>query len=289
MLLVVGMASTSVMPIAAVAGDSMEPTLSQGDLMLFKGVKPSQIELGDIIVFNVPIRYQQKYGYPGLIAHRVVDIDSSRNPTTFRTQGDNSGAQDPFRIPSSSIRGELSTHVPVIGYFLLFLKSPHGLAFLAISMVMYLLYLSGAELKRAWRALIGNPPQAADTTQLAQKMQALSEEVRQSRHVQEARLQKMEDVTGGVQQALQKFAFAMGEYGEHLRSHTAAVKGLADTSQRLGEVVEKLDERLSYGSIGPLPQAARERLIRRLDQAIARLSGAVPPESGSSQREKETA
>lgn len=59
---------------ATVRSNSMEPTFSRGDIVFVKDVDPYQIEEGDVIVLQVPDQYEEQYGYPPLVVHRVTDI-----------------------------------------------------------------------------------------------------------------------------------------------------------------------------------------------------------------------
>jgi signal peptidase len=68
-----------------VAGESMEPALSRGDLAATWCAQP---EVGDVVVFRVPA------GEPGegrLVIHRIVDGDGT---TGWVTRGDNSERVD---------------------------------------------------------------------------------------------------------------------------------------------------------------------------------------------------
>ena len=59
---------------ATVRSNSMEPTFSRGDVVFVQEIDPYQIEEGDVIVLQVPDQYEEQYGYPPLIVHRVTDV-----------------------------------------------------------------------------------------------------------------------------------------------------------------------------------------------------------------------
>ncbi|MFW5946460.1 MAG: signal peptidase I [Candidatus Natronoplasma sp.] len=59
---------------ATVRSNSMEPTFARGDIVFIKDVDPQQVEEGDVIVLQVPNRYQEQYDYPPLVTHRVTDV-----------------------------------------------------------------------------------------------------------------------------------------------------------------------------------------------------------------------
>jgi len=56
-------------PFMPVAGNSMEPELMRGSLILIEPISPSQVKEGDVIVFNVPALIQERYNYPPVVAH----------------------------------------------------------------------------------------------------------------------------------------------------------------------------------------------------------------------------
>jgi len=41
-------------PLAVSTGRSMEPNIREGDILVFRGVTPEEIEVGDVILFEVP-------------------------------------------------------------------------------------------------------------------------------------------------------------------------------------------------------------------------------------------
>ncbi|MEF8873890.1 MAG: signal peptidase I [Candidatus Thermoplasmatota archaeon] len=59
---------------ATVRSNSMEPTFERGDIVFLKDVEPEEIEEGDVIVLQVPDQYEEQYGYPPQVVHRVTDI-----------------------------------------------------------------------------------------------------------------------------------------------------------------------------------------------------------------------
>lgn len=128
-------------PLAVVKSTSMMPTLNVGDIVVIVGVKPSQLQVGDIIIYNkrLPlsprssIHEVEDIGY--IIIHRIVKI--SRDPQTggllFRTKGDNNLSADPWYVPEEGIIGKVLTlsingkrcifKIPYIGYLSLYIHS----------------------------------------------------------------------------------------------------------------------------------------------------------------------
>ena len=99
------------MPFLSVFGTSMEPELHAGNLILIEEVSPSDVEVGDIIVFTIPAAVREYYNYPPVIAHRVLHVRTSEQGITFRTKGDNTG-EDPFTVRPEDLKGSVSHQIP---------------------------------------------------------------------------------------------------------------------------------------------------------------------------------
>ena len=207
------------MPFMPVFGTSMEPTLHAGNLIMIEEVEPSEIEVGDIIVYNVPPMIRDYYNYPPVVAHRVVKINTQRG-IHFRTQGDNTG-EDPFTIRTSDLRGEVGKQIPYIGFPLLFFQSQQGLIFVIIALCLLALYLYSDEINMGGRRV-----------QEGVFAPVIRENRRRSR-VMERRTQNVEKGMEATQRALEQFAGAIAEYAEHLKSHTSAIQGLSEASHEL--------------------------------------------------------
>ncbi len=102
-----------------VSGDSMEPTLSDGDLVVLRSADGYAV--GDVVTYPVPA------GGPGagsLVIHRVV----AAHDGTLTTQGDNRDRADDWRPAEEAGRGALWLHVPGGGRVLLHLVQPPAVA-----------------------------------------------------------------------------------------------------------------------------------------------------------------
>lgn len=208
------------MPFIPVLGISMEPELHAGDLVLIKEISPSDVKVGDIIVFTIPQAVREYYNYPPVIAHRVKEVRTSEDGVTFRTKGDNSG-EDPFTVRPQDLRGEVNKQVRYFGFPLLFFQSQQGLVFVVIALCLLTFYLYANEISRGGQKLhrgIFAP--------------VIDENQRASR-ILERRMKTTEKGMAVTQRALNSFASAIAEYAEHLKSHTSAIQGLNEASQEL--------------------------------------------------------
>jgi len=190
-------------PFVAIVGRSMEPVLHLGDFILVEKVLPQEVTEGDIIVFDVSSSLQEAHNYPPVVAHRVIEVDTSGGAPAFRTKGDNSG-EDPFTVLPGDLRGRLSKSIAYLGFLPLFLQSPQGLFFVIATAVLIGLYQYSEELDRGRKGL--------QTVLLA----PIIEE--QTRHSQE-----LQQRVGGVEQALGQLALAVREGAAQFQSHPAAV------------------------------------------------------------------
>jgi signal peptidase I len=214
-------------PFSAIPSKSMEPTFTVGDLILIKKISPASIKVGDIIVVNVPKPIRDKYNYPASIVHRVTKAEKSENNHLFRIKGDNNQEEDPFTVLPEDVGGEVSRSVSYLGYPVLFLHSKQGMYFIISAIAIYLIYIlidwfskKTASVKKSLSSLfVGELIER--TTVLEQK--------------QEMQLQM-------VSQSLEKFTSAVEEYGVHLKSHTASVKGLAEGAHELKEAALKQNQ-----------------------------------------------
>ncbi|MBX5328624.1 MAG: signal peptidase I [Candidatus Bathyarchaeota archaeon] len=101
-------------PLVAIDSGSMTPALEVGDLLIIKGVKPEEINIGDIIVFDPPTQGM------GRTVHRVITIQPLPNGTlTFKTKGDANEIEDTYTVYPQNIHGRVLYRIPYIGYMVI--------------------------------------------------------------------------------------------------------------------------------------------------------------------------
>ena len=80
-------------------GNSMLPTLKDGETYNIELLENTTIQIGDIIVYCIDNL---------IICHRVINILSSKNNHTFyKTKGDNCTDPDPYAINSDMVIGKI--------------------------------------------------------------------------------------------------------------------------------------------------------------------------------------
>jgi signal peptidase len=99
-----------------VSGNSMNPVLYPGDVVITHRVAPEQIQLGDVIRFrkdNIDV------------VHRVIDIRQESAGIVFTTRGDNNNTGDD-PIPAELYEGKVILTLPKIGWISIFLRQALG-------------------------------------------------------------------------------------------------------------------------------------------------------------------
>lgn len=121
-------------PFQVVVSDSMAPQIMTGDAVILKDLEPSEIEVGQVIIFRNPDEKSE------FIIHRVIAIEDAGTVLFFSTKGDNNPEPDPGKIPTGQVVGGVAVKLPRLGSFLEFLSSTRGyLSCIAIPAAMSLI------------------------------------------------------------------------------------------------------------------------------------------------------
>lgn len=110
--------------IYTVLSDSMAKTdFDAGSVIFSKEVDPTTLKEGDIISYIS----QRSENFGEVITHKIRSktVDDQGNPG-FITYGTTTGADDPAVITYPYITGKYVGHIPAIGHFFQFLKTPQG-------------------------------------------------------------------------------------------------------------------------------------------------------------------
>ncbi len=132
-ILVVG--SGVAQPLMLVASRSMEPAIEVGDIIAVHAVSPSEVHLGDVIIY-------QRTGSDFRIVHRVICMVASGSsecvpslyvylkcnaPPCYYTKGDNEPGPDPWMVSSSEIYGRWTGfRIPYLGMAFTCLRQDPG-------------------------------------------------------------------------------------------------------------------------------------------------------------------
>lgn len=86
---------------SVLSGSSMEPTISNGDAVLWVEVdNKAELKVGGIIIYEHPTYT----GHP-LVAHRIIEVEMQDGGYRFRTQGDNLSEPDRHWILDGGVQG----------------------------------------------------------------------------------------------------------------------------------------------------------------------------------------
>jgi len=118
-------------------GDSMQPTISSGSLLLARGTAPEDIQAGDIVAFP-----PESEGIPSIV-HRVVALIDDGERRFALTMGDNNPVPDPEPLTLDKPIPRVVLILPYLGWW----ATPAlGWHLLAISALL------GLRLTLRWRA-----------------------------------------------------------------------------------------------------------------------------------------
>jgi signal peptidase len=105
-------------PLAILSG-SMEPAYRvYGLVIVDTNAKPEDISAGDVIAFQL--------NENTTVTHRVTDVDEGAR--LFSTKGDANDSADLSPVPFDNMVGRAGLHVPWLGYVLMNMKTPTGIA-----------------------------------------------------------------------------------------------------------------------------------------------------------------
>lgn len=102
-----------------IRGQSMEPSIPSGSLVLLDARDPTEIAVGDVVTRRTPSGT--------LVTHRVVRIVQINGVPHFETRGDASNSADPVLAAPGEIAGTVALHLPIAGYVVAYLGQPMGI------------------------------------------------------------------------------------------------------------------------------------------------------------------
>jgi len=129
-------------PFYYVEGNSMHPTLENGDLIIIYKVDFESLKVGDIIVFNSPV-------YNVRIVHRIKDIKFVGDEKVLITQGDNNRVPDPGYVREKDYIGKyVGIRVPYAGYVGQILAPPVNYILIAVLLTYFIYTIFDEEFKK---------------------------------------------------------------------------------------------------------------------------------------------
>ena len=104
--------------------DSMSATdFSSGDLVLVKEVDPQTLKAGDIIAYTS----QNSANFGETVTHKIRELTTTESGEPgFITYGTTTDINDDTTVTYPYVLGKYQTHIPKLGTFFKFLKTPTG-------------------------------------------------------------------------------------------------------------------------------------------------------------------
>ncbi len=123
-----------------IRSESMQPTFGRGDVIFLKDMDVEEVREGDVVAVNVPGYYQENYGYPPTVVHRVVDVSTIDGETYLETRGDANSQTDIFRSSRENLVGVYTGgSIGSLGLILLFAGSLTGMLTLMLVFVILII------------------------------------------------------------------------------------------------------------------------------------------------------
>ncbi|MEM4140207.1 MAG: signal peptidase I [Nitrososphaeria archaeon] len=137
-------------PFYYVEGNSMHPTLENGDLIIIYKVDFRSLQVGDIIVFNSPV-------YNVRIVHRIKEIKLIGNEMVLITQGDNNRIPDPEYVREENYIGKyMGIRIPYVGYIGQILSPPvnYILIIMLLTYFVYTIFVEESKKKKEKKIIL---------------------------------------------------------------------------------------------------------------------------------------
>lgn len=228
-------------PMATVLTGSMEPTIDTGDVVIMKRVGSGGPKVGDVVLVEVPDRFQQKFDYPSRVIHRVQRIEDG----WVTTKGDNLGEPDPFRVRVSAIDQRMLVVVPGGGQVLDFIQSPFGLVWIGLGILLFVVMpaIDGQRdhVKLQRSTLLTMRRMSVELEALRAENSGGRPEAAGGEAAPDLRL---------VQEVVGELVDAVVDYGDHLRRNTELVHSVATATADLSVVVSELRQAVARLSAG---------------------------------------
>lgn len=112
-----------------VAGDSMLPTMHNGDLVVMR--RRDTYARGDVVAYRAPTDSSTN----PLVIHRIVAGNAGEG---YILKGDNRTTRDPWQIKPENVLGQQALRIPKLGLVFVSLREPAGFAALAAALSFFI-------------------------------------------------------------------------------------------------------------------------------------------------------
>jgi hypothetical protein len=240
------------LPASPVIGSGMAPEIKSGTLLVTEPLMVVGARAGDIVVYGVPSALRDKYGYPPVVARRVVRVNYGPSGMQLLIQGDNVDTE-PFLVNAAEIKGVVRYRIPYLGLPLVFFQSRAGVIVVPVVVVLVALLLYLGDIMGFFRR------------RQQEYYSPLGDDSHRASPVPSNRFE-------GAEKAIESFASAMQQYARNMDSHTSAMQGLGEASQALencGAGQDQVSEQSPQTSVEPETEneiSAVEKVVSDLEK-----------------------
>ena len=117
LIIIVTIYVTSDVRFLTVTGTSMNPRITQDDIVIVVPADIKSLEIGDIITYKLNMG-KNRY----LFTHRIVGMDNG----IIKTRGDNMPETDGYSVMYEDVVGKVIAEIPYIGYMIRFSHTTIG-------------------------------------------------------------------------------------------------------------------------------------------------------------------
>lgn len=115
--------------------NSMYPAFITGDIIIVQRVNPSDLKVGDVIVFNRPYS-------DAPIVHRIIQIINEDGVLEFRVKGDFNQIPDFYLVKEGDVLGKWTGYkIQLVGVVILLAQTSIGKIVLISLFVLYVAYV----------------------------------------------------------------------------------------------------------------------------------------------------
>ena len=112
-ILVILVSGISSHTMIAIGSNSMNPSYSRGDAVIYQKTSPDKIQVGEVIAF---------YKEGRIVTHRVIQIAKMDHSIKFQTKGDANNTPDAFQVEEKEVLGIVKYTIKYVGYPTLWLN-----------------------------------------------------------------------------------------------------------------------------------------------------------------------
>ena len=197
-----------------VLSDSMSATdFDAGDLVLVKKVDPTSLQEGDIIAYQS----QNSENYGATVTHKIrcKTTDPNGDPG-FITYGTTTGVDDASVVTYPLILGKYRFHLPKVGTFFQFLKTPQGYIVCILIPFLLLIIYQGLNCVRIFKRY-----KQEQMDELQAEKDELEAQKKQSDEMMQKLLAMQEQLTGNTEKSETPDVAALMAELESLRAQVA--------------------------------------------------------------------